>query len=96
VRRAGEVVEPSHSAGRILDEAEIGRLLAEAGDTFRPFVALLIFSGLRIGEALGLTWADVDFEAGSSESGRSSTDRGSESRSRRLTPGAGTSCSCPS
>jgi integrase len=49
---------------RVLEEAEIEALLANAGDTFRPLVAVLIFAGLRMGEALGLRWGDVDFEAG--------------------------------
>jgi integrase len=48
---------------RILDEKEIARLLATA-DGQRPLLALLVFSGLRIQEALGLTWEDVQFEEG--------------------------------
>ena len=47
---------------RILDEAEIERLLANAGDTFRVLIALMLFSGVRLAEALGLTWADVDLK----------------------------------
>lgn len=45
---------------RVLNEAEIGRLLVEGGSTFRPMIAVLIFSGLRLGEALGLRWSDID------------------------------------
>ena len=30
----------------------------------RPLFQFLAYSGLRIGEALGLTWADIDFDAG--------------------------------
>jgi integrase len=48
---------------RILDEAEITRLL-RVGDSFRVLLATMIFSGVRIGEALGLTWSDVDFDRG--------------------------------
>jgi integrase len=48
---------------RALDEDEIGKLLAAAGN-FRALVAVGIFAGLRLGESLGLTWADVDFEDG--------------------------------
>jgi integrase len=33
-------------------------------DTFRPLAAVLAFAGLRISEALGLRWSDVDFGAG--------------------------------
>jgi integrase len=45
-----------------LEEAE--RLLAELSDKWRPVAALCLFAGLRIGEALSLTWADVNFAAG--------------------------------
>jgi integrase len=56
---------PSHDDAdrRILEEAEIARLLS-AADEQRPLIALLVFSGLRIAEALGLVWEDVDFERG--------------------------------
>ena len=49
---------------RILDHDEIEALLAAARPTYRPLLATAIFTGLRQGELLGLTWADVDFEAG--------------------------------
>lgn len=48
---------------RILDEAELGKLLAGTGG-YRPLIALLAFSGLRLGEALGLTWSDIAFPEG--------------------------------
>jgi|GEM_PF-2119021 len=48
---------------RILNEAEITNLLAQAGETFRPLIAFLIFTGVRLGEALGMTWADLDFDS---------------------------------
>jgi integrase len=47
---------------RVLDEAEIAKLLQHAGDTFRPLLAFMLFTGVRIGEALGVTWGDVDFD----------------------------------
>jgi integrase len=31
---------------------------------YRPLIATLVFTGLRIQEALGLVWEDVDLEAG--------------------------------
>ena len=31
---------------------------------YRPIIATAIFTGLRQGELLGLTWADIDFDAG--------------------------------
>jgi integrase len=41
---------------------ELERLLAEVGPTFRPLATALALAGLRIGEALALTWGDVDFD----------------------------------
>jgi len=34
------------------------------GDTFRPVAATCAYAGLRLSEALGLRWRDVDFGAG--------------------------------
>ena len=47
---------------RYLDATEVAELLAKMGDTFRPIAATCAYAGLRISEALGLTWADVDFD----------------------------------
>jgi integrase len=49
---------------RILDRDGIGRLLAAAGDRYQPLLATALFTGLRLGELLGLTWADVDLADG--------------------------------
>lgn len=40
---------------------EIPRYLDGCSDTYRPLAELLIATGLRISEALALTWADVDW-----------------------------------
>lgn len=48
---------------RVLNDAEIVKLLEHA-DGFRPLIAVLIFCGLRLGEALGLRWSDIDDTAG--------------------------------
>src|SRR5207247_9909682 len=53
--RAGEV--------RILDERDLGRLVAHAGP-YRVLFQCLPYTGLRIGEALGLRWGDINFDAG--------------------------------
>lgn len=47
---------------RSLTEKDLWRLLDAADDDCRAFVGLLAFAGLRVAEALGLTWADVDLE----------------------------------
>jgi integrase len=49
---------------RYLTAAEIERLLGKLTDTFRPVVAVCTFGGLRISEALGLRWRDIDLKAG--------------------------------
>src|SRR5450759_3719247 len=41
----------------------LARVVDQAG-SYRPLYELLAYTGLRVGEALGLTWADVDFDAG--------------------------------
>jgi len=49
---------------RVLDSAEIGKLLDAAPALYRPLIATALFTGTRQGETLGLRWADVDFDAG--------------------------------
>jgi len=55
---------PRHSRGRVLGQAEIERLLDACPTRGRVLVETALFSGLRISELLGLTWADIDFAAG--------------------------------
>jgi len=49
---------------RILARDEIDALLGAVISSYRPLIATAIFTGLRQGELLGLTWADVDFANG--------------------------------
>jgi integrase len=51
------------SEPRYLTPDELDGLLARMGDTFRPVAATCGYAGLRLSEALGLRWRDVDFEA---------------------------------
>lgn len=60
----GERPRVERAPMRVLDRDEIGRLLEAASSLYRPVLATAIFTGLRQGELLGLTWADVDFDAG--------------------------------
>jgi integrase len=48
----------------ILEPEQLGQLLEHASARYRPLFEFLAYTGLRIGEALGLTWADIDHEAG--------------------------------
>ena len=44
---------------------EVGRLMREAeGTRIGTLVKLLVYTGMRLGEALGLRWTDVDFDGG--------------------------------
>ncbi len=50
----------------VLSEEQVRRLLqVTRNDRLHPLWALLVTTGLRAGEALGLKWTDLDLEAGS-------------------------------
>jgi integrase len=55
----GRLTEP-----RYLTAAEVEALLAQMSDVFRPVAAACAYAGLRVSEALGLRWCDVDFGGG--------------------------------
>jgi len=46
---------------RYLATTEVGLLLSCMSDSFRPVAAVCAFAGLRVSEAFGLRWCDVDF-----------------------------------
>ncbi|MDQ1410235.1 MAG: hypothetical protein QOJ41_1970 [Acidobacteriaceae bacterium] len=48
----------------VLELAELKKLLAELENPARALVFLTAATGLRVSEALGLKWSDVDFAAG--------------------------------
>ncbi|MCW8966732.1 MAG: tyrosine-type recombinase/integrase, partial [Candidatus Pacearchaeota archaeon] len=43
---------------------ELRRFLAVVPARRYPLVALLAFTGMRVGEAMGLKWSDIDFDKG--------------------------------
>jgi integrase len=45
-------------------KAELGALLHHASERQRPFVFLLVYTGMRISELRGLRWCHLDLEAG--------------------------------
>jgi integrase len=53
----------NQSEPRALTAPEIEQLIASALPTYRPLIATLAYSGLRMSEALGLTWQEIDFDA---------------------------------
>ena len=55
--------ESGEARVKALSEDELRALLAEVPDEWRLFFELLAHTGLRIGEAVALTWADVDLGA---------------------------------
>jgi integrase len=52
------------SEPRYLSQADLDWLLSKVGSPFHLVVLLCTYAGLRISEALGLRWSDIDFEAG--------------------------------
>ena len=48
---------------RVLNHAEIAKLLEHCLPSYRPLLATALYSGMRLNELLGLTWGEVDFEA---------------------------------
>jgi integrase len=52
------------SEARVLTREELTKLLSNTPDTYRAVIATLAFTGMRLQEALGLVWEEVDFEAG--------------------------------
>lgn len=50
------------SQARVLTAQEVDVLLGNAPATYRDVLATLAYSGLRVSEALGLTWGDVDLD----------------------------------
>lgn len=59
---------------RFLNTAEIAALTDAMNFRFRAFVPLCAYGGLRIGEAFGLTWDDVDLFNGKIEIRRTATE----------------------
>jgi integrase len=73
----GERPSVERTEMRILSRDEIAAMLAAADVSSRPLLATAVFTGARLGELLGLTWANVDFDAGALRI-RRQLDRGGE------------------
>ena len=60
-----KLLNPNNVRDRILSNEETARLFVAAectGDFIRPLFHMLFHTGMRLGEALALEWADVEFE----------------------------------
>ena len=49
---------------RVLSSDEIPLLLAATDEHWRPLVSFLIFTGMRVSEALNVRWEDIDWASG--------------------------------
>jgi len=72
---------------RILTTMEVTRLIAATIDTYRPAVTTAAYTGLRLGELLGLRWRDIDFD-GNFVRMRGQIDRRTRERVPTKTPKA--------
>lgn len=54
----------NQNEARTLNREELTALVKHTPPKYRPLIGTLVYTGLRIQEALGLVWEDVDFEAG--------------------------------
>ncbi len=55
---------PLSSDQRVLTRTELARLFAACPRRYRPLLLTSSYTGMRLSEVLGLSWADVDFTAG--------------------------------
>jgi integrase len=60
----GERPATTEKEKRVVTSDEIRALLEACTPKYRPIIATGVGTGLRLGELLGLVWADIDFEAG--------------------------------
>ena len=72
---AALVTKPSQVQSPWTKEEGKAALAAFSGHRLELFVYLLVFLGCRKGEALGLTWEDIDFESGELSFNRSRSTR---------------------
>ena len=73
-QRGRAEADPSRSVRPIEEPAQLARLVNEAhaeGSAAYLLVVLLLDAGLRLGEALGLRWGDIDWGADDGDRGRS-------------------------
>jgi integrase len=77
-------VGKNQTQARVLDAEDVRRLIDTAPDSYRTLIAVLAFTGVRISEALGLVWEDVDFDAGVVNVGKQLSRATREEPARRI------------
>jgi integrase len=86
-QNVAELVDPPRAVSReiqpLTPEQARGLLDAVAGQPLEGFVAVALGCGLRLGEALGLKWEDVDVSAGTLQVRRALQRFGGDSAKRR-------------
>jgi integrase len=62
---SSELPKPKNKQeARTLSHDELAGLIEHTPTNYRPIISTLALTGMRLQEALGLVWGDVDFEAG--------------------------------
>lgn len=74
VREVRRTKEPMPAA-TIFSAADVARLVSHADPGFRPFLRVVADTGMRRGEALALTWQDVNLREGTLQVRRSKNGR---------------------
>lgn len=59
-----EDVDPETNVGKVYSDAEISRILANAGDALSLHILMALTMGMRKGEIITLEWSQIDFDAG--------------------------------
>jgi integrase len=82
------VLRPAPPRAGFLEDAEYEGIVRAIGAPIRPLVGFLYWTGWRVGEARGLQWHQVDFEAGTVrlEPGATKNDEGRLFPFRALPP----------
>ncbi len=62
--RSVKLLKEDNRRLRYLDQGEITKLIASCPDHLRPIVTIAVFTGMRKGEILNLTWDAIDLNRG--------------------------------
>jgi integrase len=63
--------EEVQTEARFFTLQEVGKIIAAAREPYKTMFMVLVMTGMRAGEMLGLQWGDIDFEKGSLQIRRS-------------------------